>query len=86
MLLWAGAIAFNGGFALGRILDHREDGVSPLPIIGSLFGLGAVLLAPFWTLAERLSLVPLGLMPDLIPLIEGRIHAWQRRRGPKRFK
>lgn len=78
-LLWAGASAFNGGFALERILDRREDGVSPLPIVGSFCGVIAVLLAPFWTLPERLLLLPIGLIPDLIPLLEGRIHAWRQR-------
>jgi hypothetical protein len=82
-LLWAGPIAFNGFFALGRILDRREDGVSPLPIVGSLCGVIAILLAPFSTLADRLLLLPLGLLPDLIPLIEGRVHAWRQRRGTK---
>ena len=81
VLLWTGAAAFNAFFATDRVLDHREDGVSPIPIIGSLAGVIAILLAPFWTLAERLILLPLGLLPDLIPLIEWRIHAWRRRRG-----
>ena len=79
MLAWAGAVAFNAFFAIDRIVDRRVDGVSPLPIIGSLCGIIAILLAPFWTLPERLALLPLGVLPDLIPFIESGIHSWRRR-------
>jgi len=72
--LWLIFTLFNGFFAIDRILDRRRDGVSPMLIFGSLFGIAAILLIPVLPLGWRLLLLPLALAPDIVPFVEERIH------------
>jgi hypothetical protein len=69
-VLWLKFTAYNVFFAADRIHRRSHDGPSPLPVFGSLFGIGVLLLAPVATLPLRLLFVPLALVPDLaMPVI-----------------
>ena len=82
--LWLGVVAVNAVYLYGRVRDGTQAGPSTLPVVGSLFGVAALLLAPFGTWQVRLVLLPLALLPDLAPLAVDRLIAWRYRPGTRR--
>ncbi|MDH5411894.1 MAG: hypothetical protein OEY16_10945 [Alphaproteobacteria bacterium] len=70
-LLWLKFTGYNVFFAADRIHRRAHDGPSPLPVIGSICGIAALLLAPVGSLQLRLIFTPLALIPDLaMPLAD----------------
>lgn len=72
-VLWLKFTAYNVFFTADRIHRRAHDGPSPLRVVGSVFGIAALLLAPTATLPLRVLLLPLALIPDLVPSIGARI-------------
>lgn len=69
--LWLKATGYNVFLAADRINRRSREGPRGLRIIGSLCGIGALVLAPAGALPLRLLLLPLALIPDLaIPVAE----------------
>lgn len=65
--LWLAVLLANVFiYTLPKLLSRSTDGSSHLPVIGSIFGLFALLLAPVATLSLRLLALPLALLPDLL--------------------
>ena len=79
-LLWLKVAAYNVFFAADRVHRRSYDGPSPLPVLGSLLGIAALLLAPVGTLPLRLLLLPVALIPDLAMPLAQKIVT---RRGPR---
>lgn len=79
-VLWLKIAAYNIFFAVERIHRRSFDGPSPLPIIGSLFGIAALFVAPAGTLPVRAFFVPLALVPDLaMPLADRTVSCFRQR-------
>lgn len=64
-VLWLKFAAYNVFFALDRIHRRSFEGPSALPMVGTISGIAALLLAPVDPLAFRLLFIPLALIPDL---------------------
>ena len=65
--LWLAVLLANALiYTLPKFLSRSTDGPSHLPVIGSIFGLFTLLLAPVATLPLRLLALPLALLPDLL--------------------
>lgn len=52
-LLWLGVVVVNIIYLWGHVLDRTLDGLSPLPIVGSIFGVLALVLMPWETIGTR---------------------------------
>ena len=79
--LWLGVVVMNIIYLWGHVLDRSLEGPSPLPIVGSIFGVIALLAAPWGTLATRTLVLPVALLPDLMTLATYRWIEWVNRRG-----
>lgn len=79
-VLWLKFTGYNVFFAADRVHRRSADGPSPLPMVGSISGVAALLLAPVGTPPLRLLFIPLALIPDLAVPVADRIVA---RLGPK---
>jgi len=65
--LWLAVLLANALiYTLPKLLSRSTDGPSHLPVVGSIFGLFTLLLAPVATLPLRLLALPLALLPDLL--------------------
>ncbi len=72
-LLWIGAVVVNAIYLYGHVRDWTLDGPSPLPVVGSLFGVAALLLAPVGNWYMRVFAFPVALLPDLAPIVVYRL-------------
>lgn len=80
-LLWLGAVVVNTIYLWGNVLDRTLEGPSPLPIVGSIFGVLALAIMPWETFGQRLLALPVALLPDLMTLATYRWIEWVNRRG-----
>ncbi len=64
--LWLGVVVVNTIYLWGHVLDRTLDGPSPLPVVGSIFGVLVLLVIPWATLGQRLLSLPVALLPDLM--------------------
>ena len=65
-LLWLAVVIINSLYLGGHVLDRSLDGPSPLPIVGSVFGVLALAVVPFETIGLRMLALPIALLPDLM--------------------
>ena len=72
-LLWFGVVAVNVIYLYGHVRDWTLDGPSTLPIVGSVLGVAALLLAPVGDWYMRLFALPVALLPDLAPVVVYRL-------------
>lgn len=79
-LLWLGVVVVNIIYLWGHVLDRTLDGPSPLPIVGSIFGVLALLAVPWGTLGTRMLALPIALLPDLMTFATYRWIEWVNRR------
>lgn len=82
--LWLAVLLVNALYMLPKLASRSLDGPSPLPVVGSLFGLVALLIVPVATLPLRLLALPLALLPDLLWIAVSWLVGWMERREAKR--
>ena len=66
--LWLLLIVCFIGSVIQHAIKKDSKGVSLVPFIGSLLGLGALLVLPIGIVSQRLFFLPLALLPD-VPFI-----------------
>lgn len=80
-LIWLSVVAANIFYLWGHLRDRTLDGPSPLPIVGSLCGLIALVVMPWGTISMRFLLLPAALLPDLMTVAAYRWIDWMNRHG-----
>jgi hypothetical protein len=81
-LLWLGVVVVNIIYLWGHVQDRTLDGPSPLPIVGSIFGLLVLVTMPWGTVGQRLLWLPAALLPDLMTVAAYQWISWvNRHRG-----
>ncbi len=80
-LLWLGTVVANIIYNWGHVLDRTVEGPSPLPIVGSIFGVMALSLLPWGSFGQRMLWLPVALLPDLMTFAAYRWIEWVNRRG-----
>lgn len=79
-LMWLGVVVVNIIYLWGHVQDRTLDGPSPLPIVGSIFGVLVLALMPWETIGFRMLALPAALLPDLMTLGVYRWISWVNRR------